>query len=295
MSVSASLVKELRERTGSGMMECKKALVETDGDLDAAAELMRKKGLAKADKKAGRVAAEGRIAAARAADGCSGVMVEINSETDFVANGDEFRGFAEAIAQCALDQEPADLDALLACEVDRQADGKSVATLRQEMVAQLGENIEIRRFVRYAGGGQVVHYLHGARIGVMVEFSGGDEALGRDLAMHIAASAPLCVAREDVPEAQIAAEREIFVAQARESGKPEAIIEKMVEGRVNKHLNEITLLGQPFVKDPDQTVGDLLKGQGAQVLRFTRYEVGEGKEKKDESFADEVMAQVRGA
>ncbi len=289
MSVSANLVKQLRERTGSGMMECKKALVETDGDLEAAAELMRKKGLAKADKKADRVAAEGRIAAARSSDGRSGVLVEVNSETDFVGNGDEFRGFAEAVAQRALESGAEDLEALLACEVD----GKSVETLRQEMVAQLGENIEVRRFIRYAGDHQVAQYLHGARIGVMVEVQGGDEQLGRDLAMHIAASSPLCVSPEDVPQDQLASEKEVLLAQARESGKPEEIVEKMVEGRLKKHLSEITLLGQPFVKDPDQTVGDLLKAKGAEVTRFTRYEVGEGKEKKDESFADEVMAQVR--
>ncbi len=289
MSVSANLVKQLRERTGSGMMECKKALVETDGDLEAAAELMRKKGLAKADKKAGRVAAEGRIAAAASDDGRSGVLVEVNSETDFVGNGDEFRGFAESVARCALDNEPQDLDALLACEID----GKPVETVRQEMVAQLGENIEVRRFIRYAGDNQVAQYLHGARIGVMIEVAGGDEQLGRDLAMHIAASSPVCVSPDDVPADQLESEKEVLMAQARESGKPEEIIQKMVEGRLNKHLSEITLVGQPFVKDPDQTVGDLLKEKGATVQQFARFEVGEGKEKKDESFADEVMAQVR--
>ncbi|BAU57450.1 translation elongation factor Ts [Halorhodospira halochloris] len=289
MSVSASLVKQLRERTGSGMMECKNALVEADGDIDAAAELMRKKGLAKADKKAGRVTAEGRIVAACAADRSSGVLVEINSETDFVANGDEFREFAEAVAQRALEDGPDDLDGLLGCQID----GKPVETLRQEMVAQLGENIEIRRFVRYSGASQVAQYLHGARIGVLVEYEGGDEQLGKDLAMHVAASSPICVSTEDVPQQQLESEREILMAQARESGKPEEIIQKMVEGRLNKHLSEITLLGQPFVKDPDQSVADLLKDKGAKVVRFARFEVGEGKEKKEENFADEVMAQVR--
>ncbi len=289
MSVSANVVKQLRERTGAGMMECKSALVEAEGDIEAAAELMRKKGLAKADKKAGRVAAEGRIAAARSEDASTGVLIEINSETDFVANNDEFRAFAERVAQRALESGAEDLDALLACELD----GKPIETARQEMVAQLGENIEVRRMIRYAGDNRVAQYLHGARIGVMVEVAGGDDALARDLAMHIAASSPVCVSPEDVPADQLESEKEILLAQARESGKPEEIIQKMVEGRLNKHLSEITLLGQPFVKDPDQSVGDLLRERGAQVVRFARYEVGEGKEKKDESFADEVMAQVR--
>ncbi|MFP4146793.1 MAG: translation elongation factor Ts [Halorhodospira sp.] len=289
MSVSADLVKQLRERTGSGMMECKKALVEADGDLEAAAELMRKKGLAKADKKAGRVAAEGRIAAARSEDGATGVLVEVNSETDFVGNGEEFRRFADAVAHCALQAGVDDLDGLLAAELD----GKSMETVRQEMVAQLGENIELRRLIRYADGKPVAQYLHGARIGVMVELEGGDEQLGRDLAMHIAASAPICVSEEDVPSEQLESEKEVLMAQARESGKPEEIIQKMVDGRLKKHLSEITLLGQPFVKDPDQSVADLLQERGARVTRFARFEVGEGKEKKDENFADEVMAQVR--
>jgi elongation factor Ts len=271
------------------MMECKNALVEADGDIEAAAELMRKKGLAKADKKAGRVAAEGRIAAACSEDGHNGVLVEINSETDFVANGDEFRQFADSVARKALADQPTDLDGLLAGQID----GKPVETLRQEMIAQLGENIEIRRFIHYSGDAQIAQYLHGARIGVMVELEGGDEQLGKDMAMHIAASAPLCVSPEDVPEQQLESEKEILMAQARESGKPEEIIQKMVEGRLNKHMSEITLLGQPFVKDPDQSVGDLLKAKGAKVTRFARFEVGEGKEKKDENFADEVMAQVR--
>ncbi len=292
MSVSASLVKELRERTGSGMMECKKALVETDGDIEAAADIMRKKGLAKADKKAGRVAAEGRIAAARSEDGRTGVLVEINSETDFVAKGDDFLAFADAIAQRALDDAPEDLEGLLECRID----GRSIETARQELVAKVGENVQVRRFVRFADSAHTVaQYLHGARIGVMVELEGGDEALGRDLAMHIAASSPLCVSPEDVPADQLAKEKDILMAQAAESGKPPEIVEKMVEGRLNKHLKEITLLGQPFVKDPDQSVEQLLKGAGARVVSFVRYAVGEGKEKKQESFADEVMAQVKGS
>ncbi len=289
MSVSADLVKQLRERTGSGMMECKKALVEAEGDLEAAADIMRKKGLAKADKKADRVAADGRVAMARTAEGKAGVLVEVNSETDFVANGDEFRRFADSVAEHALRAGADDLDTLLACEID----GKPIDTLRQEMIAQLGENIEIRRLVRYADDKLVAQYAHGARIGVMVELDGGDEELGRDLAMHIAASSPICISEADVPPDRLASEKEVLEAQARESGKPEEIIQKMVDGRLQKHLSEITLLGQPFVKDPDQRVGDLLEARGVQVTRFARFEVGEGKEKQETSFADEVMAQVR--
>lgn len=292
MSVSASLVKELRERTGSGMMECKKALVEAEGDLEAAAELMRRKGLAKADKKAGRVAAEGRIVAARSDDGRAGVLVEINSETDFVANGDDFRVFADAVAQAALSHGVDDAESLLASDLD----GRTVDFARQELVAKVGENVQVRRAIRYAGSdGVVAQYLHGARIGVMVEVLGGDEQLGRDLAMHIAASSPVCVTPDDVPPDQLEKEKGFLLEQARESGKPEEIVQKMVEGRLRKHLQEITLVGQPFVKDPDQTVGELLESRGASVRRFVRYEVGEGKEKKEENFAEEVMAQVKGS
>lgn len=292
MSVSASLVKELRERTGSGMMECKKALVEADGDIEAAAELMRRKGLAKADKKAGRVAAEGMIAAKASSNGQAGVLVEINSETDFVANGDDFKQFADAVAQVALDGGLEDADALLQADLD----GRTVDFARQELVAKIGENIQVRRAALYPDvGNRVAQYLHGARIGVMVEYSGGDEQLGRDLAMHIAASSPVCVSPDDVPADQLEKEKQFLLDQARESGKPEEIVQKMVDGRLRKHLQEITLVGQPFVKDPDQTVEDLLKSAGASVKRFVRFEVGEGKEKKEENFAEEVMAQVKGS
>lgn len=292
MSVTAAMVKELRERTGAGMMECKKALTETAGDLDQAIELMRKQGLAKADKKAGRVAAEGRVVVQRDEAGRVAVAIEVNCETDFVAGGDDFQAFANRVAEAALAASPVDVDALLALPF---ANEMTIDERRREMVAKIGENIAVRRFERLERQGDVFGlYSHGSRIGVIVDLKGGDEALARDIAMHIAASRPLCVSPEDVPAEVVAKEREIFEAQARESGKPDAIIEKMVEGRVRKYLNEVALVGQPFVKDPDMTVAQRLKQAGAQVMRFVRLEVGEGVEKKVENFAEEVMAQVRG-
>ncbi|KAB7627917.1 translation elongation factor Ts [Alkalilimnicola sp. S0819] len=293
MAITAAQVKELRERTGAGMMECKKALVETDGDIEAAAEHMRKKGLAKADKKAGRVAAEGAIVAVVSDDAKSGALVEVNSETDFVSGSDDFQGFASAVAQRVLEDKPADVDALSALALDGD---KDVNTVRTELVAKIGENIQIRRFARFeTEAGQVSYYLHGARIGVMLELEGGHAGLARDIAMHIAATKPLCVSEDEVPAEERQKEKDILIAQAKDSGKPAEIVEKMVEGRIRKWLAEITLVGQPFVKDPDQTVGKLLKDAGAKVVRFVRLEVGEGIEKKQENFADEVMAQVRGS
>ncbi|MGB7288872.1 MAG: translation elongation factor Ts [Candidatus Macondimonas sp.] len=292
MSVTATMVKELRERTGAGMMECKKALTETAGDLDQAIELMRKQGLAKADKKAGRVAAEGRVVVQRDATGSAAIAIEINCETDFVGGGDEFQTFANQVAEAALAAAPVDLDALLALSLPS---GASVDERRREMVAKIGENIAVRRFEHLARQGDVFGlYSHGSRIGVVVDLKGGDEALARDIAMHIAASRPLCISPDEVPAELVAKEREIFEAQARESGKPEEIIQKMVDGRVRKYLSEVALVGQPFVKDADLTVGQRLKQAGAQVMRFVRLEVGEGVEKKTENFAEEVMAQVRG-
>lgn len=292
MAISASLVKELRERTGSGMMECKKALVETDGDIEGAIELMRKRGQAKADKKADRVAAEGAIVVATAGDGKSAAMVEVNSETDFVAKDENFAGFAQKVAQAALDQNPDDVAALMAADVG----GESLEEARKNLIAKIGENIQVRRFTRFASsGGIVANYLHGSRIGVLVELEGGSEELARDVAMHIAASKPVCVDETGVPAETLEKEREILRAQALESGKPAEIVDKMIEGRLRKFLSEITLVGQPFVKDPDQTVGKLLKGSGATVANFVRLEVGEGIEKQEENFADEVMAQVRGS
>ena len=292
MAITAALVKELRERTGAGMMECKKALVETDGDIETAIEQMRKAGMAKADKKAGRTAADGLVSIKTSADGKSAAVVEVNSETDFVAKGDDFINFAASIAERVLASKPADLDALMAMPL---ADGgESVEDARKALIAKLGENMSVRRFELIETSGLVASYMHGSRIGVLVELDGGDEALGKDLAMHIAASRPVCISESDVAPELIEKEKEIFSAQAAESGKPAEIIEKMVEGRIKKFLKEITLLGQPFVKDPDQTVEKLLKGAGASVNRFIRFEVGEGIEKKTENFADEVMAQVKG-
>ncbi len=291
MEITASLVKELRERTGSGMMECKKALVETQGDIEAAVEAMRKSGLARADKKSGRIAAEGVIVIETSADGKQAAMAEVNSETDFVSKGDDFRGFAGAVARRVLNGQPADLDELMEMPL---ADGaESINTTRQSLVAKLGENMNVRRFVRFEAS-VVGSYLHGGRIGVLVEMQGGDMTLAKDIAMHVAASRPVSVSSADVAPELIAKEREIFAAQAADSGKPAAIIDKMVEGRIKKFLAEVTLLGQPFVKNPDITVEQRLKEADAQVVRFQRFEVGEGIEKKSENFADEVMAQVRG-
>jgi len=295
MAISAAQVKELRERTGSGMMECKKALVEAGGDMDAAAEALRVAGMAKADKKASRVAAEGLVAVETSADGKTAAIVEVNCETDFVAKKDDFQAFAHAIAKRVLADDPADIDALLAMPL-HDGDATSIEDARKALIATIGENISVRRFVRVESSGRISTYTHGVRIGVVVDMAGGDAELGRDLAMHVAAHdpRPVCVSEDQVPAELVAKEREIFTAQARESGKPENIIEKMIEGRIRKFLGEITLLGQSFVKDPDQTVGTLLEGASARVLAFHRIELGEGIEKKTENFADEVMAQVKG-
>ena len=273
------------------MMECKKALTEAGGDMEAAIEAMRKSGAAKADKKAGRVAAEGVIITRVSKAGKHVAIVEINSETDFVAKDDNFLEFANQVADLIIEKHPADLEELKSLPL---GDG-TVEEARQALVAKIGENIQIRRFLIIdVEGGNVGTYLHGSRIGVVVDLEGGDENLARDIAMHIAASKPMCVSEADVPEEVLAKEKEILVAQAQDSGKPADIIEKMVQGRLRKFLGEITLVGQPFVKDPDQTVGKLLEKAGASVKSFARYEVGEGIEKKQENFAEEVMAQVQG-
>jgi elongation factor Ts len=294
MAISAAQVKELRERTGSGMMECKKALVDAGGDMEAAIELLRKTGLAKADKKAGRVAAEGLIAVAVSEDERSAALVEVNCETDFVAKKAEFQNFADAIARRVLVHRPADIEALL--DMPLQDSGEtSIELARKALIASIGENINVRRFVlRETAGGTLASYRHGVRIGVLVELEGGDAELARDIAMHIAASRPQYATEAQVPGEVIDKEREIFSAQAQASGKPAHIVEKMVDGRIRKFLAEITLVGQPFVKDPDQSVGQLLKNAGATVTGFSRMELGEGIEKKTENFADEVMAQVKG-
>jgi len=290
MSITASMVKELRERTGAGMMECKKALVETDGDLDAAAEFLRKSGQAKADKKASRVAADGRVVIAQ--DGGNVVIVEVNSETDFVAKDENFVSFAEAVAAAALTSGATDVDTLAGVKL---ADGRSVEEARTELIAKVGENIGVRRFESVSSGGVIAGYTHGARIASVVALEGGDEGLARDIAMHVAAMNPQYVAESDVPADMLEREHRIETEKAQGSGKPPEIIEKMVTGRVNKFLKEITLLGQPFVKDDSVTVGKLLDGAGAKITACVRMEVGEGIEKKVDNFVEEVMAQVKGA
>lgn len=294
MAIAASQVKELRERTGAGMMECKKALVEAGGDMEKAIENMRIAGLAKADKKSGRTAAEGKIAVARSEDGASIAMVEVNCETDFVSMGDDFVAFADAVAQTVLSN-GADLDALNMAPV-AAFHGDALSDVRQAMVAKIGENIQIRRaaLVRSHEGGHLGVYLHGARIGVVAAVVGGSADLAKDIAMHVAASKPVCVDSDSVPAATLEKERAILIAEAKESGKPDEIIEKMVDGRMRKYLAEITLVGQPFVKDPDNTVGKLLASASAKVTEFVRFEVGEGIEKKQEDFAAEVMATAKG-
>ena len=295
MAITAAKVKELRERTGSGMMECKKALVDADGNMDTAIDALRKTGLAKADKKASRIAAEGLIVVEVSDDGKHAAIVEVNCETDFVARKEDFQTFANAIAKRVLADNPADIDALLVLPLN-DGDATTVEDARKALIATIGENISVRRFERIEGKGNLSSYLHGVRIGVVVDLEGGDATLGKDLTMHIAAHdpRPICVSEDQVPAEMIAKEREFFTEQARESGKPDNIIEKMIEGRIRKYLGEITLLGQSFVKDPDQSVGKLLESADASVLGFYRLELGEGIEKKNENFADEVMAQVKG-
>ncbi len=292
MNITADAVKQLRERTGAGMMECKKALVETKGDLDAAAELMRKQGLAKADKKAARIAAEGVVVVARATDHKSAAMVEINCETDFVAREQDFRAFAHAVAEAALAAAPKDLAALNEAKI---AAGETIEERRRALVAKIGENISVRRFARMSAADHLGAYVHGTRIGTLVALKGGTQALAHDLAMHVAASNPRYLSQAQVPAEVVAKERAILTEQAANEGKPPEIVAKMVEGRLRKALGEITLAGQAFVKDPDQTIEKLLKVAKAEVVAFERFEVGAGIEKKQDDFVAEVMAQVKGA
>ena len=291
MSIAANLVKDLRDRTGAGMMECKKALVDSNGNLDAAVELLRTRGQAKAEKKAGRIAAEGQILTAVSAKGDVTVIMEVNCETDFVAKDENFQRFAKAAAELAAREQPATVDALLALPV---AGGQTLEEARRDLVAKIGENIGVRRFEYVRPAGKLAGYFHGTRIGVLVDVEGGDADLGKDLAMHIAASNPGYLSPEDVPEALRANERRILTEQAAEQaakdGKPPEIVAKMVEGRLRKYLNEIALVGQPFVKDPNTTVAKLLKDRAARVHRFVRLEVGEGIEKKSENIAEAVAA-----
>lgn len=288
--VTAALVKTLRERTGAGMMDCKRALDATNGDIEAAAEKMRIEGQAKADKKAARIAAEGTVAVA--GDDRAQALVEVNCETDFVAKGEAFQAFAQRVADVVLAQRPADVAALM----ELSDDGEALDIRRRELVAKLGENIAVRRFaVVENAGGALAHYLHGTRIGVVVALAAGDAVLAKDLSMHVAASRPLYIDEAQVPAEALEAERKVVEAQAAEQaeGKPAEIVKRMVEGRLRKFLTEITLVGQPFVKDPDQSVGKLLKAAQASVARFVRFEVGEGIDKQQGDFAEEVMAQAK--
>lgn len=293
MSISAAQVKELRERTGLGMMECKQALTEAGGDMQAAADLLRKKAGAKVEKRAGRSATEGVIGLSLSGDRKLSAIAEVNCETDFVAKGDNFSAFANAVAAAVAAHDPRDVESLYNTTIG--AGGESVAQAREALVSKQGENVGVRRFVRYvAGEGHIGAYVHTTRkIGVLVELAGGDETLAKDIAMHVAASRPEYLSPEQVPAAAIEREKQIYAEQASASGKPKEIVEKMVSGRINKYVNEITLLGQAFVKDPDLTVDKLLKRAGARVIRFDRYEVGEGVDKKKDDFAAEVMAQVK--
>ncbi|MEQ1813999.1 MAG: translation elongation factor Ts [Candidatus Nitrotoga sp.] len=288
--VTAGMVKELREATGLGMMECKKALMETNGDFKAAEEFLRIKSGAKASKAASRVAAEGVVSIFVSANGKTGALVEVNCETDFMAKNDVFVAFAKEVAQAIVERDSADVTALAAAKL---ASGSSVEETRAALVMKLGENINIRRFVRYSTAGKLAAYLHGSRIGVLVDYSGGNDVLGKDLAMHIAASKPICVSSSQVPQAILDQERKIYTAQAAESGKPANIVEKMVDGRIAKYLAEVTLLGQPFVKDPDILVEKFLAKQGAQVKAFQMFVVGEGIEKVIVDYAAEVAAAAK--
>jgi elongation factor Ts len=287
--ITAGMVKELREKTDAPMMECKKALTEAAGDIAKAEELLRVKLGNKASKAASRVTAEGIVGVT--IEGGVGVLVEINCETDFVAKNEDFLRFTKQVGETIARQNPASVDALLGLPLD----GKTVDETRAALVGKIGENLAIRRFVRYETRAKLASYLHGTRIGVLVEYDAADEQVGRDIAMHVAASKPITVSRDEVPADKIEAERKVFTAQAAESGKPADIVAKMVEGRVSKYLAEVALLGQPFVKNPDETVEKMLKAKNAKVLRFTLFVVGEGIEKRTDDFAAEVAAQVAAA
>lgn len=285
MAITAAMVKELRETTGAGMMDCKKALAEVNGDMEAAIEFLRKKGMAGADKKAGRVAAEGVIAIAVSEDGKKAVIAEVNCETDFVAKGDEFNAFADEIAAIALANNTTDIEAVMGMTMST---GKTVDVTRRELIAKIGENMAVRRLELIETTGQIGQYKHGEKIGVVVAMTGGDDALSRDIAMHVAAAKPSALTADDVDQEMLEKERKFQIEQAQESGKPMEIIEKMIEGRMRKYLQEITLVGQSFIKDPDQTVEKLLKANNATVTSFMRLEVGEGIEIEETNFADEV-------
>lgn len=293
MSITASMVKELRERTGAGMMDCKKALTQTDGDMDKAVDFLREKGLAAAAKKASRVAAEGVVEAYVSEDAKVGVIVEINCETDFVAKTDNFQEMVGAIASHIAKTNPADLDALNASEIEA---GKTVADLVTASIAKIGENISVRRFARYeVADGMVAAYIHaGGKIGVLVNLKGGNAELGKDIAMHIAAANPSYLNREQVPTAELEHEKAVLSEQARNEGKPEKIIEKMVTGRIQKYYKEVCLLDQEFVKDPDFTIAKLVAANNTEIVEFARFQLGEGIEKRQDDFVAEVMAAAKG-
>ena len=290
--ITAALVKELRERTGAGMMDCKKALTAVEGDMDKAIDFLREKGLAAAAKKAGRIAAEGVVGYALSEDSKVGCIVEINCETDLVAKTDGFKELVAKVANHIVATKPADVEALLASELE----GQTVEALVTASVAKIGEKISVRRFALYeAPEGLVAAYIHGGgKIGVLVEMKGGNAELGKDIAMQVAAANPSYLERSQVPAAELEHEKEVLSEQARNEGKPEKIIEKMVLGRINKYYKEVCLVDQEFVKDPDQTIAKLLKANNAEVLAFARFQLGEGIEKKQEDFAAEVMSQIKG-
>ena len=290
MQITANLVKELRERTGAGMMECKKSLTEAQGDIERAIEILRTSGQAKADNKSGRIAAEGLIIVSISDDHQQASLLEVNSETDFVAKEDNFKAFCQSIAGLILKDQPSDVDALSSLQID----GESIDEARKDMIIKVGENIQIRRFVNVKLNGENhAVYTHNNRIGVLVDMQGGSDSLAKDIAMHIAASKPQYINADEVPASALEKEKEILSKQAEQEGKPANIVEKMVQGRINKYIKEITLLGQPFIKDTDISVGKMLEQNSAKILAFHRYEIGEGIEKKKENFAEEVMAQIR--
>jgi elongation factor Ts len=289
MEITAGMVRELRDKTDAPMMECKKALTEAGGDMAKAEEILRVKLGNKASKAASRVAAEGVVGVSVSGDGAKGAIVELNCETDFVAKHEDFIAFAASLAQSVSDRNPADVAALSSLPMGAQ----TVEQVRLALVGKIGENVSIRRFARIEAKGRISQYVHGgAKIGALVDYSGADEQLGRDLAMHVAAAKPVALSRDQVPEELVRKERDIAAAKAAESGKPANIVEKMIEGSVQKFLKEVTLLGQPFVKDDKQTIESLLKSKGAAVNRFVLFVVGEGIEKKTSDFAAEVMAQA---
>lgn len=290
MNITASMVKDLRTQTGAGMMDCKKALVEAEGDIAKAVDILREKGLSQAAKKASRVAAEGAVGSAVSEDGKTGTILEVNCETDFVGTNEDFRNLAASIADQILAVNPADVEALL----DSEIDGKKVLDLVTEAVAKIGENISVRRFVRYESAeGKVYSYIHGGgKIGVLVEMIGADDELGKDIAMQVAAANPSYLDRTQVSQAEIDHEKEVLAVEARNEGKPENIIEKMVIGRINKYYKEVCLVDQEFIKDGDLTISKLLKSKNASVVRFARYQLGEGIEKKQDDLAAEVAKQL---